>query len=71
MEVGDISGPFQEKRPIEEEAQEVATLIPFTQLSCHSAWTRQCLVAQMGSRIITQSQEDSLTCRAFRSVSEL
>jgi hypothetical protein len=56
VEAGDISGPLQEERPIEEEAQGVATLLPSTQLSCHSAGTSQCPVAQTGNRI-TQSQD--------------
>lgn len=48
VEAGDNFGPFREERSIEEEAKEVATLPPSTQLSGHSAGTRQCQVAQNG-----------------------
>lgn len=33
VEAADNSGPFQEEKPIEEEAKEVATLLLSTQLS--------------------------------------
>lgn len=70
VEAADNSGPFQEERPIEEEAKEVATLLLSTQLSCHSAGIGQRQVAQ-GRCQVTQAQEDSLTCQGFSSISGL